>query len=192
MSSNSLYAVVLAAGQASRFGSTKQLAIFDNEPLVTRAIRTAERICGPQSMLVTGSDWQNVASACEPLTGFMIYNPRYHDGMASSLVQGIRSIPDVADGVLLMLADQPLVNDEHLQALVNAWRASPHSICASRYANTQGPPVIFPAQFFADLVKLQGDRGARAVIDSNNDQVISIPFENAAIDIDTPDDLKQL
>jgi len=192
MSANSLYAIVLAAGQASRFGSTKQLARFDNEPLVARAIRSAERICGQRSLLVSGNDWENVAAACEPLAGFMIYNPRYRDGMATSLAQGIQSIRNVADGVLLMLADQPLVNDEHLQALAGAWLASPDSICASCYANTQGPPVIFPAKFFAELVELQGDRGAKAVIDANSDQVISISFENAAIDIDTPADLRNI
>ena len=192
MSPNALYAIVLAAGQASRFGSTKQLAIFGNEPLVKRAIRTAEQTCGPRSLLVTGNDWENVAKACEPLTGFMIYNPSYRDGLATSLAQGIRSIRDLADGVLLMLADQPLVNDEHLQVLTKAWHASPDFICASGYANTQGPPVIFPARFFADLLQLQGDRGAKAVIEANNEQVISIPFEDAALDIDRPDDLKQI
>lgn len=192
MPANTLYAIVLAAGQASRFGSTKQLAIFDDKPLVTHAIRTAERVCGPQSLLVTGNDWENVAAACEPLTGFMIYNPRYRDGMATSLAQGIRSISGLADGVLLMLADQPLISDEHLQDLTKAWHASPESICVSRYANTQGPPVIFPARFFAELLQLQGDRGAKAVIDANAERVISIPFENAALDIDTPDDLQQI
>lgn len=192
MPSNTLYAIVLAAGQANRFGSTKQLAIFDDKPLVTHAIRTAERVCGAQSLLVTGNDWENVAAACAPLTGFMIYNPRYRDGMATSLSQGIRSISGLADGVLLMLADQPLISDEHLQDLTKAWHASPELICASRYANTQGPPVIFPARFFAELLQLQGDRGAKAVIEANTDQVISIPFENAALDIDTPDDLQQI
>ena len=192
MSTNSLYAVVLAAGQASRYGSTKQLALFEGESLVVRAIRTAERVCDSRSLLVTGNDWENVASACAPLEGFMIHNPRYRDGMATSLAQGIRSIRDVANSVLLLLADQPRVSDEHLQALINASNAMPGSICTSGYAGTQGPPVIFPKRFFADLIDLQGDRGAKAVIDSNIDQVITIPFENAAIDIDTPDDLQQI
>lgn len=192
MPTKSLYAVVLAAGQASRFGSTKQLAVFAGQPLVARAIRSAERMCGQQSILVTGKDWENVASASAPLDGFMIYNPRYRDGMASSLAQGIRSIRDVADGVLLLLADQPLVSDEHLQALITAFTAAPDTICASAYAATRGPPVIFARRYFTQLIELQGDRGAKAVIESNIDQVITIPSESAAIDIDTPDDLDEL
>ncbi len=112
--------------------------------------------------------------------------------MSTSLTQGIRSLSDLADGVLLMLADQPLVSVEHLQSLVSAWNSSPHTICASAYADTQGPPVIFPSRFFDELMALQGDRGARAVIESNGDQAMTILFEDAAIDIDTPGDLNKL
>jgi len=189
MSVNSLYAVVLAAGEASRFGSTKQLADFAGEPLAARAIRTAEIVCGSRSLLVTGNDWYKVSAACEPLQGFMILNPRFADGLASSLAQGVRSVCDVADGMLLMLADQPLITTEHLKSLVKAWHSNPDSICASAYADTVGPPVIFPRRCFSDLMELRGDRGAKAVIDGNRDKVVTIQFEDAAVDIDRPDDL---
>ncbi len=183
--------MVLAAGKASRFGSTKQLAHFDGDPLVVRAMRTAERVCGRRTLLVTGNDWENVAAACEPLEGFMIHNPRFADGMASSLALGIHSLRNVADGVLLMLCDQPLVSAEHLEKLVDKWTASPRSIFPSGYANTLGPPIIFPARYFDELMDIRGDRGAKSVMDAYSDQVVTIPFEDAAIDIDTPEDLRQ-
>lgn len=192
MPSSALYAIVLAAGRSSRFGSTKQLAIFEGQPLVTRAIRSAENVCGSRTVLVTGNNWRNVAAACESMQGFMAHNPRYADGMASSIAHGVRGICNVADAVLLLLADQPLVRAEHLRSLIDAWVSSPKSICASGYAGTQGPPVIFPAAYFAELMDLQGDRGAKSVIDSNDAQVITIQYEDAAVDIDTPDDLQQL
>jgi molybdenum cofactor cytidylyltransferase len=189
MSVNSLYAVVLAAGEASRFGSTKQLAKFAGEPLAARAIRTVESVCGSRSLLVTGNDWRKVSATCEPLQGFMILNPRFEEGLASSLAQGVRSVCGVADGVLLMLADQPLITTEHLESLARTWDSSPESICASSYAGTIGPPVIFPSRYFPDLMELRGDRGAKTVIDMNRDQVVTIQFEDAAVDIDCPDDL---
>ncbi len=192
MSGKSLFAIVLAAGTASRFGSTKQLALFAGQALVTHAVRTAESVCGPQSLLVTGSDWQNVADACKPLQGFMVLNPKYGSGIASSLVTGIRSVSAVADAALLMLADQPLVTIRQIEALVDTWKASPDSICASAYAETLGPPVIFPARFFRELMTLQGDRGAKAVIDSNRDSLVTVRAESAAIDIDCPGDLVKI
>lgn len=190
MSRHSLYAVVLAAGVASRYGSTKQLAKFAGKPLVTRAMQTAEEICGPRSLLVAGNDWSKVAAACEPLQGFMILNQRFAEGLATSLAAGVASVANVADGILLMLADQPLITTGHLESLVRAWHSSPDSICASAYADTVGPPVIFPRRHFNDLMELRGDRGAKAVIDMNRDQVVTIQFEDAAVDIDRPDDLE--
>jgi molybdenum cofactor cytidylyltransferase len=189
MSSLSLYAIVLAAGRSSRFGSTKQLALCEGEPLVTRAVRSAENLCGSQTLLVTGNDWRKVAAACEPMQGFIAHNPRYADGIASSIAHGVRGISPVADAVLLLLADQPRISVEHLRSLADAWASSPASICASEYAGTQGPPVIFPAAYFSELMALQGDRGAKAVLGSSGAKVITIPCEAAAIDIDTPEDL---
>jgi len=189
MAENTLFTIVLAAGSASRFGSTKQLALFEGQPLVARAARTAESICASRSLLITGNDWQKVAAASAPLQGFMVLNPKYADGIASSIAAGVRSVSAVADGVLLMLADQPLVTTEGITLLADAWHASPGSICASSYAGTVGPPVIFPASLFPQLIGLRGDRGAKGVIDANRDKLISVELQGAAIDIDHPDDL---
>ena len=160
--------------------------------MVTRAVRSAEDLCGPRTLLVTGNDWRNVTAACEPVQGFITHNPRYADGMSSSIAHGVRGVCHVADAILLLLADQPLIGIEHLRSLTDAWAASPGSICASAYAGTEGPPVIFPASCFAQLMALQGDRGAKAVIDSSDAPVITIPCEDAAIDIDTPEDLDNI
>jgi CTP:molybdopterin cytidylyltransferase MocA len=192
MSTSSLYAVVLAAGKASRFGSTKQIAIFAGQPLVTRAVRTAEFVCGPRSVLVTGNDWIKVAAACAPLQGFMVLNPDFSEGLATSLATGIRSLSGLASGALLLLADQPLVTGSHVRLLVDSWEASPDSICASSYAGTVGPPVIFPARYFSELSALRGDRGAKTVMDANRNDVISIRLDEAAVDIDSPDDLLKI
>jgi molybdenum cofactor cytidylyltransferase len=192
MTGKSLYAIVLAAGTASRFGGTKQLVPYRGLPLVTRAIRNAEAMCGSRSVLVTGYDWKKVAAACEPLQGFLILNPGFTDGIASSLALGVRSVSAVADAVLLMLADQPLVAVPQLDVLVKAWEASPHSICACAYAGTVGPPVIFPRCHFPALMALTGDRGARAVIESNRETLIRVHLDEAAVDIDHPADLRAL
>jgi len=189
MTGNSLFAIVLAAGSARRFGSTKQLALFEDQPLVTRAARTAESVCGSRSILVAGSDWQRVAAACAPLQGFMVINPSFADGIASSIASAVRSVSVVADAVLLMLADQPLVTAEQIALLVDAWKTRPDSICASSYAGTVGPPVIFPAHIFPELMDLRGDRGAKAVIDANRDKLISVRLDEAAVDVDCPEDL---
>lgn len=188
MSSEKLFAVVLAAGKSSRFGSLKQLQEFAGISLVGAAVRLAEDTCGPRSILVTGNRWKTVSAACSPLSGFMVVNTEYEKGISSSISAGVRCISDTADGVLLMLADQPLITKQHLQDLVDAFRDSPDSIVASAYAGTSGPPIIFPRSKFAELMALSGDQGARSVLKSAQG-VRLISFEDAALDIDRPGDL---
>lgn len=192
MNDNSLFAVVLAAGTASRFGSTKQLAKYDGQPLVARAVRAAESICGARSVLVVGNDHHAVTAACQPLQGFFVYNPDFTEGIAGSIRSGVRCIAQQADGILLLLADQPLIDKKHLGTLETAWRAAPDLIVASAYAGTVGPPAIFPKRDFASLLSLEGDRGAKALLESSDGRLKTISFEGGSVDVDEPEDLTRL
>ena len=60
MNRHGLFAIVLAAGSSSRFGSCKQLAEYRGQPLVRYAVRAAESVCGSNTVLVAGDDWQAV------------------------------------------------------------------------------------------------------------------------------------
>lgn len=186
-----LFALVLAAGGSSRFGAVKQLALYAGAPLVTRAVRLAEVVCGPRSVLVTGYQWRDVVDACRPLQGFFVNNIDWRSGMGGSIASGVKSVREAADAVLLMLADQPLVTVDHLRRLVTAWEES-NSIVATSFAGTQGPPVIFPGSSIADLAALTGDQGARAVFRKAKGRVHCVAFEAAAIDVDAPGDLEGL
>ena len=131
MDSDRLYVIVLAAGMASRFGSTKQLADYEGEPLVRRAVRLAESVCAERTVLVTGNDWQRVHNACAPLQGFLVRNEEYASGMGSSISRGVKAVAGVADAVLVLLADQPLITTQYLQDLIGQWNGSTDSIVCS-------------------------------------------------------------
>ncbi len=189
MPRNAIFAIVLAAGASTRFGRTKQLESFDGLPLVTGAIRKAEAVCGDRTVLVVGKDWQQVAAACEPLRGFFVINDDYAQGIAGSIACGVRTVAECADAVILTMADLPLIGAVHFENLARTWTESPHSIVASAFEDTLGPPAVFPKADFDALLALQGDRGARPVIDANPDRVLAVSCEEAAFDIDRPEDL---
>lgn len=189
MSNRAIFAIVLAAGASTRFGRTKQLEPFEGVPLAAGAVRKAESVCGERTVLVTGKDWKEVASACEPLAGFFVINNDYEQGLASSIACGVRAVAESADAILLILADLPLVTTEHLENLVDAWIQAPQSIIASAFEDTLGPPIVFPKTDFDAMLELSGDRGARPVLDANRDRVQAIECEEAAFDIDRPEDL---
>jgi len=189
MPGNAIFAIVLAAGSSTRFGRTKQLEPFNGMSLAANAMRKAEAVCGSRSVLVTGHDALDVAESCAPLAGFFAINDDYKFGLASSIACGVAAVQESADAILLMLADLPLVTTEHLQCLCDTWMASPHSIVASAFEDTLGPPIVFPRADFAALLELRGDYGARPIIDANMDRVLPVACEEAAFDIDRPEDL---
>ena len=187
-----IFALVLAAGRGSRFGATKQLVEIDGQTLVARAARLARRVCGDRSVLVTGHDWQAVADAAEDACRFLVVNEIHERGLGTSIAAGVSAVRHAADAILLLLADQPLITGEHLEALRGYWSGNPREILASNYAGTRGPPVILPRDTFDDLVRLDGDRGANRLFEDRRFVVETVPFEPAAADVDTPADLESL
>lgn len=184
-----LFAIVLAAGRATRFGTTKQLHAYGDSTLIARAVRLAEASCGTRNVLVVGCDWQKVAKAAAPLQGFLALNSEFAEGLGGSIACGIRSVSQAADAVLLLLADQPLITKSHIQDLVRQWSLAPRSIVASAYADTAGPPLIFPRADFDSLARLEGDRGAKQLTKAAGERLITVPFADAEIDIDRPEDI---
>ena len=192
MDEQRLFAVVLAAGSASRFGATKQLADYVGKPLVQRAVRLAEAVCPQRTLLVTGNDWQRVHAAAAPLAGFFIHNERYKQGMGGSIASAVRAVAETSDAVLLLLADQPRISEEYLRKMIATWLASKQKIIASNYADTIGPPALFPARYFGELIRLEGDRGAKTLLEEHRQQVVALSCDEAACDIDTIEDLNDL
>ena len=191
-----LRAVILAAGASRRFGSPKQLARYRGETLVARSVRLArEAGAGPVSV-VLGYRAEAIRCALQrgrvsPGRTTTVRNARWRDGMGRSLACGVRALDRRARAVLVCLADQPLLEAADLAALVRAWRASPRSVVASRYAGKPGVPAIFPRSHFAELKSLSGDRGAQVLLASSSD-VLSVPMPRAAVDIDDPRELERL
>lgn len=189
MHGHGLFAIVLAAGSSRRFGSCKQLAEYRGQALVRYAVRAAESVCGSNTVLVAGDDWRAVHAACAPLSGFLLRNDRPRSGMAGSIVAGVTAVAESADAVLIMLADQPLVDNRCLKQVINAWQQEDDRIVCTAHAGIPGPPSIFPASCFPELQALSGDRGARSVLERHAERVLRVPSAAASVDIDTPQDM---
>ena len=94
--------------------------------------------------------------------------------------------------IILMVCDQPHINKNILQSLVETSRATGKPITASAYKDTIGVPALFDKTFFPELLSLQGDEGGKKVILSHQSSVAVVPFPSGEIDIDTPGDLDAL
>ena len=187
--SQDIVAVVLAAGASQRFGSTKQLALLGGIPLVAGAADVAFEACGNRATLVVGHDWQAVRDACEPWQGFLLVNDHYEQGLGTSIALAATSLQHAADALIMMLADQPFVTTAHVRSLIDRWSGALHEIVATEFGGTLGPPVLFARGCFDELTQLSGDCGARQLFEDPRFGVERVVFEDAAIDIDSPEEL---
>ncbi|HTW74823.1 MAG TPA: nucleotidyltransferase family protein [Steroidobacteraceae bacterium] len=188
----SLNCVVLAAGASTRFGSPKQLARFQGQTLLQRVLATAHEVTATTITVVVGAHAADVVEVLPPGRATVLVNREWREGIASSLRAAVRALPGACDGVLIVLADQPLVAAAQLNRLVSVWRRQPKRIVASQYEGTTGVPAIFPRWCFSELCALRGDQGARALILRHADHVTRLALPEAAVDIDQPEDLLNL
>lgn len=187
-----LHVLVLAAGASSRFGSPKQLVRIGDRPLLHRAVGIATEVAGHSVSVVLGAHADKLTPLLRHSPVTVVVNRGWEDGLASSLRAGIRSLPGSVDGVMITLADQAAIVATDLARLASAWRAQPEWLIAASYAGHTGVPAVFPRWTFQDFYELRGDTGARAILERHTDRVLRVPMPNAAIDIDTPEDLLTL
>jgi molybdenum cofactor cytidylyltransferase len=190
--SAALHAIVLAAGASRRFGSPKQLARVHGQSLLQRTIAHATDSLGAGVTVVLGAHAAAIAETLPSGSAGTLINRNWQEGIASSIRAGVQRLPGACDGVMLVLADQPLVGSQTLQRLIAAWRRQPRQIVASRYASTTGLPAIFPKWTFSDLAALRGDQSAHVVIRRYPDHVVRLSHPEAAVDIDYPEDLLEI
>jgi molybdenum cofactor cytidylyltransferase len=185
--------IVLAAGLSRRMGRPKALLELGGKPLARRAVETALNGGLSPVVLVGGEHTSALRKAVADLDGVeVVENPRFAEGMASSLTTGLTRVHGQASAAMILLADQPLLPAKVVRSLVEKyWEDSPCGVRIVRpsYAGTPGHPVLFDAQLFPELAVLTGDIGAREVIQRHRDALAWLDFDEGrwGIDVDTPE-----
>ncbi len=186
-------ALVLAAGAARRFGSQKLLHPVRGEPLVRAAVDRVVAAGPERTIVVVGHDGDAVRHALAGLPVTIVENPHPEQGLSSSLRAGLAMVPEDAVAVLVTLGDQPIGRDEVFPALVARFGGDDAPIVAARYQGVQGLPVLFSRAVFPELEQLEGDRGARSVVERDPSRVAYVDFDfPMPPDVDTPADLEIL
>jgi len=192
VATDNVYAIILAAGSSSRMGNPKQLLEWHNRPLLVHAITNIREILHDRVIVVLGAHAELIQTSINLGDVTSVVNSQWQEGMASSIRAGVQALPASAAAALIMLCDQPLINAEHIQNLLSGWQHAPTHIVVSEYHQSVGVPVVFPAEFFTDLLALKGDRGAKPLILDFKDRLLKIPLPEAEVDIDKPEDFELL
>lgn len=184
---------ILAAGRSTRIGSfNKLLSKFGEVPLVRLSTNRAINAGNGPVILVTGHMADEIREAVSGIPAMIVHNNEYASGLSSSIRAALRVIPEDCAGVLIHLADMPLVREAHLVSMVEAFVANAGSVIVrATAAGRPGNPVILPRALFSDLSLLDGDSGARGLIEASGIPVIGVEIGRAAsCDVDTPEALE--
>lgn len=184
--------VLLAAGSASRMGPAaghKLLADFDGEPLVRRVAGRAKASAAREIVVVTGHRAADIGAALAGLDLRLAHNGDYQSGMASSLKTGLSALEPDHGGVMILLGDMPGLTTADLDRLISAFvSAGGASIVRACDGAMRGNPVILPRALAPELMKLDGDAGARVLIEASGYPIIDVDIGAAArLDVDTPE-----
>ncbi|MBN1660018.1 MAG: nucleotidyltransferase family protein [Anaerolineae bacterium] len=188
--SSPVAAVVLAAGGSSRMGELKQLLPVDGRPMVRRAVEAACDAGLAQVVVVVGAGAPAVTTALEGLDVDVVRNDDWAEGMSTSLRAGLAALAPEIGATFVVLADQPGLSGNLLRRLVSRYKASGAPIVVPYYGGQRGNPVLFGRRFFAELARVEGDRGGRVILARHGDEVEAVDVDDVAVvrDVDTRQD----
>lgn len=195
----SVAAIVLAAGSSSRMGRAKQLIKIGTYNLLTRTLDAASNSGCDHVAVVLGANADTLRAQVINPGIQVIINPNWSEGLGSSIRTGVNVVctllGDKVDSVLLLLCDQPLVDSSVLQRLLRSYHETKAGIVASSYEiygeRVVGVPAIFSRSMFPQLMSLGGATGAKQLIKAEYANVFYVDVPEAAIDLDTLDDVKR-
>ncbi len=186
-------ALVLAAGRSQRMGSPKLLLTLGGQTLLRRVIAAARVSRCDDVLVVLGELARQVGQEARAAGVRTVLNPRYREGMGTSIAAGIEALAPSCDAAVVLLGDQPCVDADAINRLIDAYQATGKPLVASRYGNVVGVPALIARPLFAEAASLSGDIGARPLIVRHPELVAEVPLRSeASWDVDTPEDLARL
>ncbi|XQW85727.1 nucleotidyltransferase family protein [Thalassotalea piscium] len=192
-----LAVIVLAAGCSRRLGQNKQLVTIDGEALIVRQCRQWLAL-GLPLYCVLGYQADTIKSELQSLPQVtVIVNNDWSEGLGGSIATATDTLNTEFEHLLFVLGDQWQLNTASLTDFIKASQLdlSTINVASSSQDNTQvnvahlSPPVIFPQRYYSALSSLQGEAGAKKVLNTYQSQISSVYLPEAFIDLDTPEQL---
>jgi molybdenum cofactor cytidylyltransferase len=184
--------VVLAAGLARRMGRQKLLLQVGGKAVVRWSVEgVAPHVA--DLIVVTGGDDAGIRAALEGVPARFAVNPRPEAGQGSSIAVGIAALAPGTSAVLIALGDQPVLPGGVITTLLHTREQTGKAVVAPVYRGEQGTPVLFGAETFGELAALDGDAGARSIVQAHAGRVARVAIDAPMpLDVDTPEDYARL
>ncbi|MDQ2656807.1 MAG: nucleotidyltransferase family protein [Bacteroidota bacterium] len=184
-------AIILAAGASTRMGQPKQLLDIHGTSLLQKAISAFAGARIDSIAVVLGYSHYHFRETVKSETADVIVNDDWQRGMGSSIKTGLRHLleqkPDL-DNVVIAVCDQPYLDSDLIESLLQTHDETGKPITASFYAGMPGVPALFDKSYFEKISSIADDVGAKKLIVENPSDVVLVPFPGGDVDLDTMED----
>lgn len=163
--------VILAAGAATRLGGRKQLLVLDGQPILAHVLQRARQTALDPLVVVLGSAAEEIQTNVDLGDTEVVLNPAFAEGLSSSVRAAVQALPDDVKAAVFLLGDQPELAPEVIDIILATYRETQAPLVQPRYAEGRGNPVLVARSLFPELLAVQGDAGARPLLQRHTEAV---------------------
>lgn len=184
-----LSAILLAAGESKRMGEPKLLLPLGGSSILERAIDSMLNSRVDEVVVVIGDNAEEMTKRIGNRPVKVTINPAYQQGMSTSIARGLSLVDDQAQAIILALADQPFIDSETVNTLIDTFLSHDKGIVYPVYQGKRGHPIVLSIEYAAELLSLKGDIGGREIIERHGNDIleVAVASEGINMDIDTPE-----
>jgi molybdenum cofactor cytidylyltransferase len=172
-----IVAVVLAAGISSRMGKPKLLLPYGDHTIIEETVDQVLDAGYDDTVVVVGFEKEEIQERLASRPVRIAFNLNYRSGMAGSIKAGVSFIEGGASAFAIVLGDQPQIKTKTHQLVLANFRKQKKGICAPTYEGQLGHPVVFSMTYRSKMYSLQGDSGARHLVEANRADLAELPLK---------------
>lgn len=186
----SVTAIILGAGESSRMGRPKLLLPFGDTTMIGTVISNALASSVEKAIVVLGSNYEAHHREIKDYHVEIVNNKHYREGMLSSVQCGLKAVSDDADAVMVLLGDQPMIQADEMDQLIESYRDSEKEIAIATYEQKRGHPVLFGRKFISEISGYPIEASLRDLLQNHPAEILEMKTGHDRIlrDIDTEND----
>jgi molybdenum cofactor cytidylyltransferase len=187
------WAIVLAAGRATRMGTQKALLPLGGTTVIGRIVDRLAATALDGIAVVVGHEGRRVAEALRDRAVKVVENPDPGRGMLSSVRCGLEALPEGCRAALVALGDQPGIRPEVVDAMLRAFDGGRKGIVVPVHGGRQGHPILFDLRYRDEVLERHDEEGLRGLLAAHREDVLGLEVEDPGIlaDMDTPEDYRR-
>jgi molybdenum cofactor cytidylyltransferase len=185
-----IWAIVLAAGESKRMKVPKMLLPFNGKTMIEKVIENVIRSEVFRTLVVLGSYRDEILGSISHLPINHCYNENYRKGMLSSVQCGFKNLPVNFDAVLVFPGDQPFIEPDVINMIINTYRETGKGIIVPVYRKKRGHPLLIDCKYRDEINTLEENEGLRSLSNMHQKDIFEVKTNSPGIlkDFDTKED----